>query len=132
MNSRKSKSITLLFVTGMLAACENKPNPNIPLNGQRANVYMRGDTTAPYHHVGNGHHFMFYPMGYFNSGTYHSAGYSSNILPDRANYGTNYRKAPFVSGYNGSTRTTNASPTGARSSNISTRGGFGKGFGSSS
>jgi hypothetical protein len=87
---KKSGSIKLLFVTGILAACAQEPPRDQWKNEKK--VYMRSDTTASYSRT---HGFMtglllyhaFRPYGAYSNGGYQRAGYYSNAINSGSNIG---------------------------------------------
>ncbi|WP_099765183.1 hypothetical protein [Chryseobacterium sp. 52] len=96
---KKSSSIKLLFVTGVLAACsQEKPKDNA-----EKKVYMRSDTTATYT---RSHGFMagillyhaFKPYGAYSYGSYQKAGYYSDAISTKSNIGRNNYKGNVVRG----------------------------------
>jgi len=98
---KKSKSIKLLFVTGILAACAQEPQKGNPQNEKK--VYMRSDTTASYSPA---HGFMtglllyhaFRPYGAYSNGAYQRSGYYSNAISTKSNIGRSVHKGNVVRG----------------------------------
>ena len=96
---KKSTSIKLLFVTGILAACKQEPEsyPN------EKKVYMRSDTTAHYtrsHGFGSGFfwYHAFRPYGTFNNGYYRRTGYYSDAISSKSNIGRSAYKGSVTRG----------------------------------
>ncbi|MBB4806789.1 hypothetical protein HNP38_002085 [Chryseobacterium defluvii] len=98
---KKSSSVKLLFVTGILAACsQNKPKEQLK---NEKKVYMRSDTTASYTRT---HGFMpgfflyhaFRPYGFYNNGAYQKAGYYSDAISAKSNLGRNTYKGNIARG----------------------------------
>jgi hypothetical protein len=98
---KKSNSIKLLFVTGILTACsQNQPKEEWGTNEKK--VYMRSDSTANY---SRSHGFMtgfllfhaFRPYGMFNNG-YQKAGYYSDAISSKSNVGRNAYKGTALRG----------------------------------
>jgi hypothetical protein len=98
---KKSGSIKLLFVTGILAACAQEPPRDQWKNEKK--VYMRSDTTASY---SRSHGFMtgfllyhaFRPYGAYNNGGYQRTGYYSNAISSRSNIGRSTYKGKVIRG----------------------------------
>ncbi|MCD1115352.1 hypothetical protein [Chryseobacterium turcicum] len=97
---KKSSSIKLLFVTGILAACsQEKPNQW----DKEKKVYMRSDTTASY---SRSHGFMtgfllyhaFRPYGGYSNGAYQKTGYYSDAISSKSNIGRSSYKGNVVRG----------------------------------
>lgn len=97
---KKSSSIKLLFVTGILAACsQEKPNQW----DKEKKVYMRSDTTASY---SRSHGFMtgfllyhaFRPYGGYRNGAYQKAGYYSDAISSKSNIGRSSYKGNVARG----------------------------------
>ncbi|MDR2234644.1 MAG: hypothetical protein LBE92_00830 [Chryseobacterium sp.] len=96
---KKSGSIKLLFVTGILAACSQEK----PKNPNEKKVYMRSDTTASY---SRSHGFVtglllfhaFRPYGVYSHGSYQKAGYYSDAISSKSNIGRNSYKGNVVRG----------------------------------
>lgn len=96
---KKSSSIKLLFVTGILAACSQEK----PKNANEKKVYMRSDSTASY---SRSHGFMtgillyhaFRPYGGFSNGSYQKAGYYSDAISSKSNIGRNTYKGKVSRG----------------------------------
>lgn len=98
---KKSSSIKLLFVTGILAACsQEKPKEEW---GKEKKVYMRSDTTASY---SRSHGFItgfllyhaFRPYGAYSNGAYQRAGYYSDAISSKSNIGRSSYKGNVVRG----------------------------------
>lgn len=98
---KKSTSIKLLFVTGILTACsQNTPKENANPNEKK--VYMRSDTTASYtssHGLLTGLllYHAFRPYGSYNNG-YQKAGYYSDAISSKSNVGRNTYKGNVIRG----------------------------------
>lgn len=100
---KKSGSIKLLFVTGILAACAQEPPRDQWKNEKK--VYMRSDTTASYSRT-HGHGLMtglllyhaFRPYGAYSNGGYQRAGYYSNAISSGSNIGRSTYKGKVVRG----------------------------------
>ncbi|CAA7195037.1 hypothetical protein [Chryseobacterium potabilaquae] len=98
---KKSSSIKLLFVTGLLTACTQERAGNEGKNEKK--VYMRSDTTASY---SRSHGFMagyfwyhaFRPYGIHSNGSYHRAGYYSDAISSKSNIGRNTYKGKITRG----------------------------------
>ena len=98
---KKSSSIKLLFVTGILASCAQE-KPKEEWNKEKK-VYMRSDSTASY---SRSHGFMtvlllyhaFRPYGGFSNGTYHKVGYYSDAISTKSNVGRSSHKGNVVRG----------------------------------
>lgn len=98
---KKSTTIKLLFVTGILTACSQN-NPKENANPNEKKVYMRSDTTASYT---SSHGFMtgfllyhaFRPYGSYNNG-YRRAGYYSDAVSSKSNIGKSAYKGSVVRG----------------------------------
>ncbi len=97
---KKSTTVKLLFVTGILAACsQEKPKEW----GNEKKVYMRSDTTASY---STAHGFMtgyllyhaFRPYGAYSNGAYQRAGYYSDAISSKSNIGRSTYKGNVVRG----------------------------------
>ncbi len=96
---KKSNSIKLLFVTGILSACTQEK----PKYANEKKVYMRSDTTASYTRT---HGFMpgyfwyhaFRPYGGFHNGSYQKAGYYSDAISSKSNIGRNTYKGKVSRG----------------------------------
>lgn len=98
---KKSKSIQLLFVTGILAACSQKPTEEWAANEKK--VYMRSDSTAPYSRTsGFFTGFLLYnafrPYGAFSNGAYQRTGYYSDAISPKSNVGRSTFKGNAVRG----------------------------------
>ncbi|KMQ69872.1 hypothetical protein ACM39_02195 [Chryseobacterium sp. FH2] len=97
---KKSSSIKLLFVTGILAACSQE-TPKNTTNEKK--VYMRADSTASY---SRSHGFMtgillyhaFRPYGAYSNGSYQRAGYYSDAISSKSNVGRNTYKGKVTRG----------------------------------
>ncbi|PKF75288.1 hypothetical protein [Chryseobacterium sp. PMSZPI] len=97
---KKSSSIKLLFVTGVLAACSQE-KPKSEWSNEKK-VYMRSDTTASYT---RSHGFMpgyfwyhaFRPYGYYSNGVYQK-GYYSGAISSKSNIGRSTYKGNVVRG----------------------------------
>ncbi|MET3034754.1 hypothetical protein ABXT08_01510 [Chryseobacterium sp. NRRL B-14859] len=97
---KKSRSIQLLFVTGVLAACSQEKPKEVWKNEKK--VYMRSDTTASYT---RSHGFMpgyfwyhaFRPYGYYHNGFY-QRGYYSDAISSKSNIGRSSYKGKVVRG----------------------------------
>lgn len=98
---KKSKQISLLFVTGLLtAACSQKEEPKT-WDGEKK-VYMRSDSTAQY---SRSHGFIpgffwfhaFRPYSYYGSNGF-QRGYYSDAISGKSNYGRNAYKGNVVRG----------------------------------
>lgn len=97
---KKSTSIKLLFVTGILAACSQKKD-QWPDNEKT--VYMRSDSTASYtrsHGFGSGYfwYHAFRPYGMFHNGAYQRAGYYSDAISKNSNIGRSSFKGSVTRG----------------------------------
>lgn len=98
---KKSKSIQLLFVTGILAACAQE-NPKDEWKNEKK-VYMRSDSTASYT---RSHGFMpgffwyhaFRPYGAYSNGAYRRTGYYSDAISSKSNIGRSSYKGNVVRG----------------------------------
>jgi len=98
---KKSDSITLLFVTGILAACSQEKPQSKWQNEKK--VYMRSDTTASYT---RSHGFMpgyfwyhvFRPYGAYSNGVYRRAGYYSDAISSKSNIGRSTYKGNVTRG----------------------------------
>lgn len=98
---KKSKSIKLLFVTGILAACTQEPSKVQGQNEKK--VYMRSDSTASY---SRSHGFMtglllyhaFRPYGAYSNGAYQRSGYYSDAISTKSNIGRSTYKGNIVRG----------------------------------
>lgn len=98
---KKSSSIKLLFVTGILAACSQEKPKN--QWDKEKKVYMRSDTTASY---SKSHGFMtgfllyhaFRPYGAYSNGAYQKAGYYSDAISAKSNIGRSSYKGNVVRG----------------------------------
>lgn len=98
---KKSSSVKLLFVTGILAACAQE-NPKDEWKGEKK-VYMRSDSTASY---SRSHGFMtgfllyhaFRPYGAYSNGMYRKAGYFSDAISTKSNVGRNVYKGNVMRG----------------------------------
>jgi hypothetical protein len=98
---KKSKSIQLLFVTGILAACAQEKPKDEWKNEKK--VYMRSDSTASYT---RSHGFMpgffwyhaFRPYGAYSNGAYHRTGYYSDAISSKSNIGRSSYKGNVVRG----------------------------------
>lgn len=98
---KKSKSVKLLFVTGILAACTQQPADDWAADEKK--VYMRSDTTAPYSRTsGFFTGFLLYnafrPYGMFSNGAYQKAGYYSDAISAKSNVGRSTFKGNVVRG----------------------------------
>lgn len=98
---KKSKSVQLLFVTGLLASCTPQPGDEWAANEKK--VYMRSDSTAPYSRSsGFFTGFLLYnafrPYGFYSNGTYQKAGYYSDAISSKSNVGRNSFKGNVVRG----------------------------------
>lgn len=99
---KKSSSIKLLFVTGILSSCAQNTPQNEWGNSEKK-VYMRSDSTASY---SPSHGFMtgfllyhaFRPYGMFNNGIYRKAGYYNDNISSKSNIGRNAYKGEAVRG----------------------------------
>lgn len=97
---KKSKQITLIFVTGILASCNTKPEEKTW--GSEKKVYMRSDSTAQYT---PSHGFItglllfhaFRPYGYQGANGF-QRGYYSNAVSAKSNMGNNPYKGNVVRG----------------------------------
>lgn len=97
---KKSSSIKLLFVTGILASCAQEKTKEW---GSEKKVYMRSDTTASY---SSSHGFItglllyhaFRPYGGYNNGVYQRAGYYSDAISTKSNIGRSSYKGNVVRG----------------------------------
>ncbi|MBV8326952.1 hypothetical protein [Chryseobacterium sp.] len=98
---KKSSSVKLLFVTGLLVACsEEKPKNDW---GKEKKVYMRSDTTAAYtrsHGFIPGYYTYraFRPYGAYYHGEYYKAGYYSDAVSSKSNVGRSSYKGSIVRG----------------------------------
>jgi len=98
---KKSKSIQLLFVTGILAACAQEKPKDEWKNEKK--VYMRSDSTASYT---RSHGFMpgffwyhaFRPYGAYSNGAYRRTGYYSDAISSKSNIGRSSYKGNVVRG----------------------------------
>lgn len=98
---RKSSSVKLLFVTGILAACSHEKPKNEW--GNEKKVYMRSDTTASY---SRSHGFIsglllyhaFRPYGAYSNGAYQRAGYYSDAISAKSNIGRSSYKGNVIRG----------------------------------
>jgi hypothetical protein len=109
---KKSKTISLVLITATLASCSNKNNDE--WNAEKGSkTYVRGDSTAPYtrthHGSGIGTAFLWFyafrPMYGTHNGSFGRAGYYSDALSQRSNFGTNARKSSaFRGGFGRSAR----------------------------
>ena len=98
---KKSSSIKLLFVTGLLASCTQKKPEDQWKNEKK--VYMRSDSTATYT---RSHGFMpgyfwyhaFRPYGSFHNGSFQRAGYYSDAISSKSNVGRSTYKGNVVRG----------------------------------
>jgi len=98
---KKSSSVKLLFVTGVLAACSQE-KPKGEWNNEKK-VYMRSDTTASYtrtHGFVPGYfwYHAFRPYGFYNNGAYQKAGYYSDAISSKSNLGRNTYKGSISRG----------------------------------
>lgn len=96
---KKSSSVKLLFVTGLLAACTQKEE----WPSDEKTVYMRSDSTASYtrsHGFAPGFfwYHAFRPYGAFYNGNYHKAGYYSDAISNKSNIGRNTYKGNITRG----------------------------------
>lgn len=97
---KKSKQITLLFVSGILASC-TPASEEKSLDGEKK-VYMRSDSTAGYSPA---HGFMtglllyhvFRPYGYAGANGF-QRGYYNGALAPNSNIGRNAYKGNVVRG----------------------------------
>lgn len=95
---KKSKKISLLFVTGILVGCQTKPEEKT-WDGEKK-VYMRSDSTAQYT---RSHGFMtgfllfhaFRPFGYYGNNGF-QRGYYSDAVSKNSNFGRNAYKGNVV------------------------------------
>ena len=98
---KKSGSVKLLFVTGILAACSQEKPKEEWKNEKK--VYMRSDTTASYSRT---HGFMpgffwyhaFRPYGAYSNGGYRRTGYYSDAISSKSNIGRSSYKGSVVRG----------------------------------
>lgn len=98
---KKSSSVKLLFVTGILAACAQETSND--QWGKEKKVYMRSDTTASYT---RSHGFLsgfllyhaFRPYGAYSNGAYQRAGYYSDAISAKSNIGRSSYKGNVVRG----------------------------------
>lgn len=97
---KKSKQITLLFLTGILASCTTEPEEKSW--GTEKKVYMRSDSTAQYSRS-NGFltglllYHAFRPYGYYGANGF-QRGYYSDAISTKSNTGTNPYKGSVVRG----------------------------------
>ncbi|TXF75820.1 hypothetical protein [Chryseobacterium sp.] len=97
---KRSKKITLVFVTGILASCSTKPEEKT-WEGEKK-VYMRSDSTAQYT---RSHGFItglllfhaFRPYGYYGTKGF-QRGYYSDAVSAKSNVGKNAYKGNVVRG----------------------------------
>ncbi|MEC5157547.1 hypothetical protein [Chryseobacterium sp. MP_3.2] len=102
---KKSKQITLIFVTGILASCTTKPEEKSWDTEKK--VYMRSDSTAQYspsHGFVTGLllYHVFRPYG-FSGGSGFQRGYYSNSISPMSNIGKNTYKGNVIRGGMGRT-----------------------------
>ena len=105
---KKSKAISLVLITAVLASCNKKETINDWDNaGKGSKTYVRGDSTAPYarrNHSGLGSallwFYAFRPMYGYNNGVFGRSGFYSGGISNRSNFGTNSSKsAIFRNGF---------------------------------
>lgn len=98
---KKSKHITLLFVTSILVGCNTQKEDEKSWNSEKK-VYMRSDTTANYT---RSHGFMtgfllyhaFRPYSFYGNNGFHR-GYYSDAVSKNSNIGRNAYKGNVVRG----------------------------------
>jgi hypothetical protein len=113
---KKSKIVTLVFLSAALNACKNKQDDWQSANNSdgRKKVYMRSDTSAGYTQTRTVHHYhsspifwyyAFRPYSTYNpsTNTYHRSGFYSNGISPQSNVGTNSFKSRVSRGGFGST-----------------------------
>lgn len=98
---KKSSSVKLFFVTGILAACSQEKPKNEWKDEKK--VYMRSDTTASYSRTrgfmtGYLLYHAFRPYGAYSNGVYHRTGYYSDAISSKSNIGRNTYKGNVVRG----------------------------------
>jgi uncharacterized protein YgiB involved in biofilm formation len=85
---KKSKAITLLFVTGILSGAASAQTPAKPAEKR---LYVRSDTTKRYnraHTSGAGSFFVFRAFGAMRNGQYVRQGYTNPAKPQPVSRGT--------------------------------------------
>ena len=95
---KKSKSIVLTLMVGMLLSCSQEQPKKLERKNQ---VHMRSDSTAPYHTSPRYHSSGYAPIfihafhsgGYWAGNSYNRSGYHNSQLPHSSNVGTNHTKS---------------------------------------
>jgi hypothetical protein len=114
---KKSKIVTLVFLSAALTACKNKQDDWQSANNNNNSgnkVYMRSDSSAPYTQTRTVHHYhsspifwyyAFRPYSTYNPSTrtYQRSGFYSNGISPQSNVGTNSFKSRVSRGGFGST-----------------------------
>lgn len=97
---KKTKLINLVLITSALASCHQAAKKDYT----KPNVYMRGDSSAPYSrtHVHGSNPWLWYyafrPYGYYNNGLYNHTGYYSSGIHESSNIGTSTTKSGIIRG----------------------------------
>ena len=97
---KKSKQISLLFLSGLLASCTAEPEEKGW--GDEKKVYMRSDSTAQYSPssglmTGLLLYHVFRPYGYYGANGF-QRGYYNGAISSKSNSGTNPYKGNVIRG----------------------------------